>query len=182
MAANLFETAQAEGCTQFANLVSSQPVVAAMLADESKSYTVFVPTDAAFAAASEASFAEAQKVGMENVLKYHMLVGRVKSNHLENYPKIMTCEGTKIDIDIRSIKGVTQVGAPPRGTQGLAGTVEGGKITKSDIQASNGTIHLIDGLMVPKAPLIGQNGGYVAGTEPGSGEGRTGLDTKVSAW
>ena len=28
---------------------------------------------------------------------------------------------------------------------------------------------------------IGQNGGYVAGTEPGSGEGRTGLDTKVSS-
>jgi hypothetical protein len=29
---------------------------------------------------------------------------------------------------------------------------------------------LIDGIMVPLPPLIGQNGGYVAGTEPGSGE------------
>ena len=33
--------------------------------------------------------------------------------------------------------------------------------------------------MIPLPPLIGQNGGYVAGTEAGSGEGRTGLDTKV---
>jgi len=42
-------------------------------------------------------------------------------------------------------------------------------------------VHVIDGVAAPKPPLVGQNGGYVAGTEPGSGEGRTGLDTKVSS-
>ena len=59
--------------------------------------------------------------------------------------------------------------------------VAGNKVVMPDIEASNGVIHVIDGVASPKVPLIGQNGGYVAGTEPGSGEGRTGLDTKVSS-
>ena len=64
--------------------------------------------------------------------------------------------------------------------QGLAGAVVGGKIVSKDLAADNGIIHGIDTVMMPEPPLDGQNGGYVAGTEPGSGEGRTGLDTKVT--
>jgi hypothetical protein len=73
-----------------------------------------------------------------------------------------------------------EVGCPPQGTQGLAGRVDGGFIVASDLEADTGVVHVLDGVATPKPPLIGQNGGYVAGTEPGSGEGRTGLDTKVS--
>jgi hypothetical protein len=93
----------------------------------------------------------------------------------------MTLEGTKIAIDSKTTPGKVEVGAPPQGMQGLAGRVDGGFITQMDIDADNGVIHAIDGVASPKVPLIGQNGGYVAGTEPGSGEGRTGLDTKVTA-
>ena len=93
----------------------------------------------------------------------------------------MTLEGTKIAIDSKTTPGKVEVGAPPQGTQGLAGRVDGGFVTQMDIEADNGVIHAIDGVASPKVPLIGQNGGDVAGTEPGSGEGRTGLDTKVTA-
>jgi hypothetical protein len=93
----------------------------------------------------------------------------------------MTLEGTKIAIDTKTTPGKIEVGAPEQGTQGLAGRVDGGFVTQTDIDADNGVIHVIDGVASPKVPLIGQNGGYVAGTEPGSGEGRTGLDTKVSS-
>ena len=90
----------------------------------------------------------------------------------------MTLEGTKIAIDTKTTPGKIEVGAPEQGTQGLAGRVDGGFVTQTDIDADNGVIHVIDGVASPKVPLIGQNGGYVAGTEPGSGEGRTGLDTR----
>ncbi|MDC1215540.1 fasciclin domain-containing protein [bacterium] len=93
----------------------------------------------------------------------------------------MTLEGTKIAIDSKTTPGEVEVGAPAQGTQGLAGRVDGGFVKQMDIEADNGVIHVIDGVASPKVPLIGQNGGYVAGTEPGSGEGRTGLDTKVSS-
>ena len=103
------------------------------------------------------------------------------TQHITNYPLIMTLEGTKIAIDSKSTPGKVEVGAPPQGTQGLSGRVDGGFVVKMDIEADNGVIHVLDGVASPKAPLIGQNGGYVAGTEPGSGAGRTGLDTKVSS-
>ena len=118
-----------------------------------------------------------------DILKYHCIKGKIMSKHVTNFPLIMTLEGNKIAIDSKTFKteGKIEVGMPPQGTQGLAGRVDGGFIVQTDIEADNGVIHIIDGVASPKVPLIGQNGGYVAGTEPGSGEGRTGLDVKVSA-
>lgn len=100
---------------------------------------------------------------------------------MENFPSIPTIEGTPISVDTRSQKPSIVVGPAPQGFQGMPGHVVGGKILQTDVLADNGIIHIIDGVMIPEPPLIGQNGGYVAGTEPGSGEGRTGLDTKVSS-
>ena len=44
--------------------------------------------------------------------------------------------------------------------------MDGGFIKQMNIKADNGVIHVIDGVASPKAPLIGQNGGYVAGPLP----------------
>ena len=112
--------------------------------------------------------------------RYHVCKGKVLSKHITNFPTILTLEGTKIAVDVKSAKPKILVGCPPQGMQGLAGKVEGGFITTVDVMADNGVIHVIDAVMIPKPPLVGQNGGYVAGTEPGSGAGRTGLDVKVS--
>ena len=67
----------------------------------------------------------------------------------------MTLEGTKIAIDTKTTPGKIEVGAPEQGTQGLAGRVDGGFVTQTDIDADNGVIHVIDGVATPKPPLIG---------------------------
>ena len=89
------------------------------------------------------------------------------------------CGWIAVDSKSKKADKIVTVGCPPQGMQGLAGKVEGGDITQMDVACDNGVIHVINGIMVPLPPLIGQNGGYVAGTEPGSGEGRTALDVKV---
>ena len=141
------------------------------------SFTVFAPSNDAMSAFTNPDGTHSTA----DILKYHCIKGKIASKHITNYPLIMTLEGTKIAIDTKTTPGKIEVGAPEQGTQGLAGRVDGGFVTQTDIDADNGVIHFIDGVASPKVPLIGQNGGYVAGTEPGSGEGRTGLDTKVSS-
>merc|ERR1719253_500271 len=154
-------------------------VRAANLMDTCRSsgFTVFAPSNDAMSAFTNPDGTHSTA----DILKYHCIKGKIASKHITNYPLIMTLEGTKIAIDTKTTPGKIEVGAPEQGTQGLAGRVDGGFVTQTDIDADNGVIHVIDGVASPKVPLIGQNGGYVAGTEPGSGEGRTGLDTKVSS-
>eukprot|EP00227_Mantoniella_beaufortii_P012557 CAMPEP_0197574898 /NCGR_PEP_ID=MMETSP1326-20131121/478_1 /TAXON_ID=1155430 /ORGANISM="Genus nov. species nov., Strain RCC2288" /LENGTH=220 /DNA_ID=CAMNT_0043137561 /DNA_START=44 /DNA_END=706 /DNA_ORIENTATION=- len=176
-AGDIIESAKAAGFNTLVMAIEKAGLTAA-LKDPSASYTVFAPTDAAFAKLRSMPEGE----DLQNILKYHVCKGKVMSRHITNFPTIMTLEGTKVAIDSKTKKAdkIIIVGCPPQGTQGLAGDVEGGDIIQVDIECSNGVIHVIDGVMIPKPPLVGQNGGYVAGTVPGSGEGRTGLDTKVS--
>jgi uncharacterized surface protein with fasciclin (FAS1) repeats len=175
-AGSLIETARANGLNAFADAVDAAGLTATL---STGTYTVFAPNDEAMKAFTNPDGTHA----IEDVLKFHCIKGKIQGKHVTNYPLIMTLEGTKIAIDSKTFKaeGKIEVGAPPQGTQGLAGRVDGGFIVQTDIEADNGVIHIIDGVASPKVPLIGQNGGYVAGTEPGSGEGRTGLDVKVSS-
>lgn len=175
-AGSLIETARANGLNAFADAVDAAGLSATLSAG---TYTVFAPNDEAMKAFTNPDGTHS----IEDVLKFHCIKGKIQGKHVTNYPLIMTLEGTKIAIDSKTFKaeGKIEVGAPPQGTQGLAGRVDGGFIVQTDIEADNGVIHIIDGVASPKVPLIGQNGGYVAGTEPGSGEGRTGLDVKVSS-
>lgn len=175
-AGSLIETARANGLNAFADAVDAAGLTATL---STGTYTVFAPNDEAMKAFTNPDGTHS----IEDVLKFHCIKGKIQGKHVTNYPLIMTLEGTKIAIDSKTFKaeGKIEVGAPPQGTQGLAGRVDGGFIVQTDIEADNGVIHIIDGVASPKVPLIGQNGGYVAGTEPGSGEGRTGLDVKVSA-
>jgi uncharacterized surface protein with fasciclin (FAS1) repeats len=131
------------------------------------------PTDEAFGKFNP------EGLSLPDVLNFHCVKGKIAEKHITNYPLIMTLEGTKIAIDSKTFKaeGRIEVGSPPQGTQGLAGRVDGGFVIRS-VEADNGVVHVLDGVATPKKALIGQNGGYVAGTEPGSGEGRTGLDVK----
>jgi len=80
----------------------------------------------------------------------------MQGRHIENFPSMKTMEGTPITVDTRSQKPSIVVGPAPRGMQGLAGAVVGGKITTTDLAADNGVIHVIDGVMIPEPPLVGQ--------------------------
>lgn len=62
-------------------------------------------------------------------------------------------------------KGVTIVGSKEVGKQGLNAAIIGGKIVQTDIECTNGLIHVVDAVLIPFKPLPGDNGtGATGGT------------------
>jgi uncharacterized surface protein with fasciclin (FAS1) repeats len=99
-------------------------------------FTVFAPTDEAFAKVpKEALDALAKdKAKLQNVLKYHVLTS-----------------AWTLD-DVKSVKTAGTVLGPSLaiGVSGGTVTVNGAKIVKADIKCSNGVIHVIDAVLLPK--------------------------------
>ena len=103
-------------------------------------FTVFAPTDAAFAKVPKATLAKLgkDKALLKSVLLYHVVKGNVPAS------KVVTLNG-------KSAKTVNGAGVKI--------TVKGGKVylngstlvTKTDIKASNGTIHVINKVLLPPA-------------------------------
>ena len=103
-------------------------------------FTVFAPTDAAFAKVPKATLAKLgkDKALLKSVLLYHVVKGNVPAS------KVVTLSG-------KSAKTVN--GAP------VKISVKGGKVylngstlvTKTDVKASNGTIHVINKVLLPPA-------------------------------
>jgi uncharacterized surface protein with fasciclin (FAS1) repeats len=72
----------------------------------------------------------------------------------------MNKDGIKITLDTKTGgKGVVRVGCKEAGKQGLASAVIGGAITKTDIECTNGLIHVIDAVLIPVLPPPPNNGG-----------------------
>ena len=137
---NLVETAVAAG--QFSTLVSL--VQKAGLADTltSGTYTVFAPTDAAFAKVPKATLDKlaADPAALRRVLLHHVVQGDLPASAVASRTTITTLEGsgTADRITVKSAGGVV--------------TVDGARVTTPDVKASNGTIHVIDAVLLPKPP------------------------------
>jgi len=122
----------------FTNLVAA--VQAAGLVDTLKGegpFTVFAPTDEAFAALPEGTVEDLLKPENKDkliaILTYHVVSGKVMSTDLSNNTMAPTVQGS--DVKIMTEGGVT---------------VNGAKVISADIEASNGVIHVIDAVMLPK--------------------------------
>ncbi len=108
-------------------------------------FTVFAPTDAAFAALlSELGMSKAQllanKALLTQVLTYHVLPGRVLKADVPLGTPLSTVQGESLSIDAS-----------------LAITDRNGRkaaIVATDVLASNGVIHVIDKVILPKIPSI----------------------------
>jgi len=100
-------------------------------------YTVFAPTDAAFAAipADQLNAILADKTKLTQILTYHVVPGKVMAADLQPEQMVKTVEGQDLDIKV---------------TNGAA-TVNGCNIVKTDIPASNGVIHVVDCVLIPPA-------------------------------
>ncbi len=98
--------------------------------------TVFAPTDDAFAALPaglvDCLLLPESKDALTAILTYHVVDGAVMSTDLTAGP-VPTLQGEDITVDLSD--GVT-----------LNDSV---KVTTADIEASNGVIHVIDGVLVP---------------------------------
>lgn len=122
----------------FETLVAA--VTAADLAETLSSegpFTVFAPTDDAFEALPEglldALLEPENKDALTEILTYHVVSGEVTSDQVEA-GDVTTVQGE--DITITTDDGVVE----------LNGTAT---VTAVDVEASNGVIHVIDGVLVP---------------------------------
>ena len=132
-AADIVDTAVAAG--SFKTLVTA--IQAAGLVDTLKGkgpFTVFAPTDAAFAKVPKADLDALlkDKAKLTAVLTYHVVPGKVMAADVKA-GKVKTVQGSELTIG--TMDGVT---------------VDNAKVTATDIAADNGVIHVIDSVVLPK--------------------------------
>jgi len=116
-------------------------------------FTVFAPTDAAFAALLSSTNMTASDLlsrsDLADILKYHVVPGKVTADDLANYRTndhpdqiiVPTLDGDK----------TLSLTFDADGTITLNGTA---KVTLKNVQASNGVIHVIDAVLMPPAGEI----------------------------
>ena len=128
----------AVGAGSFGTLVAA--VQAAGLVETLKGegpFTVFAPTDEAFSALPEGTVEELlkpeNKEKLAGILTYHVVPGAVMSTDLSNEMMVTTVQGSNVKI-------MTEGGV----------TVDGANVVTPDIKASNGVIHVIDAVILPK--------------------------------
>ena len=97
-------------------------------------YTVFAPTDEAFAKIPKADLDAllANKEKLSAVLTYHVVPGKVMAKDVK--------AGDVATVNGKTIKITTANGV----------VVNTSKVTATDIDASNGVIHVIDSVLMPK--------------------------------
>ncbi|ADH63280.1 beta-Ig-H3/fasciclin [Allomeiothermus silvanus DSM 9946] len=100
-------------------------------------FTVFAPTNAAFAKIPKADLDKllADKDALTKVLTYHVVAGRVPSSEVVKLKEAKTVQGQSVTIAVSG------------GSVILNGN---SKVTAVDIPASNGVIHVIDTVLLPK--------------------------------
>jgi uncharacterized surface protein with fasciclin (FAS1) repeats len=103
-----------------------------------KSLTVFAPTDKAFAKVPKATLRRLQRnrAQLRAVLLYHVVKGNVKAAQVVKLRRVKTLNGEPVRIGVKGQRVYLN-----RTT----------RVVKTDIGASNGTIHVVDGVLIPPA-------------------------------
>jgi uncharacterized surface protein with fasciclin (FAS1) repeats len=128
----------AVGAGMFNTLVTA--VKAANLVETLKGagpFTVFAPTDEAFAKVPKAALEGLLKdqAKLKEVLTYHVVAGKVMAADVVKLKDAKTVQGQSVKI---AVDGGTVM-------------VDNAKVVKADVAASNGVIHVIDTVLMPKA-------------------------------
>lgn len=101
-------------------------------------FTVFAPTNAAFSALPagtvEGLLKPEKKADLTNILTYHVVAGSVKAADLKDGQKIKTLQGGELTVSIKEGKVM----------------INGANVTAADLASSNGVIHVIDAVLMPK--------------------------------
>ena len=130
----------AAGNADFETLVAA--VQAAGLVETLKGegpFTVFAPTDDAFAALGttvDELLKPENKDKLVAVLTYHVVPGKVMSTDLKDDMKAATVQGQEVTIDLDN-----------------GAMVNDAKVVTADIETTNGVIHVIDKVIVPEGVL-----------------------------
>lgn len=101
-------------------------------------FTVFAPTNAAFSALPtgtvESLLTPEKKADLTGILTYHVVSGAVKAADLKDGQKIKTLQGSELAVSIKDGKVM----------------INGANVTAADLTGSNGVIHVIDAVLLPK--------------------------------
>jgi len=132
---NIVETAREAGTFQTLLTAVDAAGLGDTLADGGP-FTVFAPTDAAFAALPQGTVQEllADPRALARVLTYHVVPGRITSAQITDGSEQKTVEGSALAIAVNG--GVT---------------VNGATVIQADVEAENGVIHVIDRVLIPAA-------------------------------
>ena len=132
---NIVETAVAAG--QFKTLASllGEAELVETLSGKGR-FTVFAPTDAAFAKVPKSTLdaLAKDKDKLRAVLLYHVAKGKLNASKVVKRKSIKTLNGERVGVRVRS--GKVYVG--------------GARVTTADVAASNGVIHVIDKVLIPR--------------------------------
>lgn len=100
-------------------------------------FTLFAPTDQAFAALPEGTLEEllqpANKAILLKIISYHLVPGKVISSALQTGP-VQTLEGNSIVVQVEPSKGLK---------------VNNARVILADVPATNGVIYVIDKVILP---------------------------------
>ena len=135
---DIVETAQAT--PDLSTLVDA--LVAAELVETLQSegpYTVFAPTNEAFEALPPKELQRllkpANRDELANILTYHVVEGDVMSSDLSDGQSVETVQGDDLTISINGDKVM----------------VNDAEVVQADVETSNGTVHVIDGVLIPQS-------------------------------
>jgi len=134
---DIVETAVAAGdFTTLATALEAAGLVETLKGDGP--FTVFAPTDTAFAALPEGTLESLlkpeNKDKLTSILTYHVVPGKVTSADVVKLDSATTVNGQSVDIE----------------TGGGSVKVDGATVTAVDIPATNGVIHVIDKVILPE--------------------------------
>ena len=99
-------------------------------------FTVFAPTDAAFeqVPASKLEALLKDRAALRNVLLYHVAAGRYPAKRVVKQKSIETLAGQRVKVS----------------TRGDTVRVAGAKVVQADVRTSNGVIHAINKVLLPR--------------------------------
>jgi transforming growth factor-beta-induced protein len=123
--------------TNFTTLVRLLKLANITALDGPGNFTVFAPNNAAFSKVSASKLAELQNntTELKDLLYYHVIPKKFLSSDF-------TGNGT-----LQTVNGLTL----PYSVNGTTLRVDNATVTKADINATNGVIHVIDGVLIPPA-------------------------------
>jgi uncharacterized surface protein with fasciclin (FAS1) repeats len=101
-------------------------------------FTVFAPTDEAFAklpaGTLESLLKPENRDQLRAILTYHVVPGKVLAKDVVGLDSATTVNGAKADVQV----------------EGGTVTIDGAKVTATDVVAGNGVIHVVDTVMLPE--------------------------------
>jgi uncharacterized surface protein with fasciclin (FAS1) repeats len=132
---NIVETAVAAGKFTTLTALLNEAGLAATLQNQ-RAFTVFAPTDAAFAKVPKATLdaLAKDKAKLRAVLLYHVAKGRLTAAKVVKRSSIKTLNGQRVRIRVRD--GKVYAG--------------GARVTTPNVLASNGVIHAINKVLIPR--------------------------------